>query len=71
MEVVAFLERPVELLGEGCCDRGLPAARYAGDNEDCAIVSEGMTRTLLSGYRDRSLQPWLIRSSRRLRRRDC
>jgi hypothetical protein len=40
MELVAFLEWPVESLGEGCCDRRLPAARDAYDNEDCPNVSD-------------------------------
>src|SRR5262245_10167862 len=38
MELVAFLQRPAESLGEGCCDRRLPASRDAYDNEDCVRV---------------------------------
>src|SRR5262249_24080256 len=38
IELVTFLQRPAETLGECCCDRRLPAARDACDDEDCARV---------------------------------
>src|SRR5262245_9768757 len=41
MEVGALLEWPVESLREGRRDRGFPAARDAGDNQDCRIVRHG------------------------------
>src|SRR6516165_8451315 len=34
IELVTFLQRPAETLGERCCDRRLPAARDACDDED-------------------------------------
>src|SRR6516164_11081152 len=34
IELVTFLQRPAETLGQRCCDRRLPAARDACDDED-------------------------------------
>src|SRR6516164_8879429 len=34
IELVTFLQRPAETLGQCCCDRRLPAARDACDDEN-------------------------------------
>src|SRR5262245_49704335 len=46
MELVAFLQRPAESLGEGCCDGRLPASRDAHDNEDCVRVKGSHERNV-------------------------
>ena len=46
IELVTFLQRPAESLGDGCCDRRLPAPRDAHNNEDCARVKGSHERNL-------------------------
>jgi hypothetical protein len=50
MELVTFLQRPSESLGERRCDCRLPAARDACDDEDCARVEGSHVRTMSAGY---------------------
>jgi hypothetical protein len=40
VELVTFLQRPAEPLGERCCNCRLPAARDARDNEDWASAGD-------------------------------
>jgi hypothetical protein len=44
IELVTFLQRPAELLGEGCRDRRLSAPRDPYDNQDCARVKRSHER---------------------------